>query len=74
LTAPWRRTAADYEAFVTGLCATPPGPDRDQCVRCITRRLLDLYARHGATLPPGLRDYAATIDVSPSDNTRHGAH
>jgi len=71
LTAP-RRTAADYEAFVTGLCATPPGPEQDQCVRCITRRMLGLYARLDMTPPPGLRDFAASIDVttdSPEDCT-----
>lgn len=50
-----------------GLCAVPPGPEQDQCVRCITQRMLGLYARLGMTPPPGLRDYAASIDVSPSD-------
>ena len=71
LTAP-RRTAPDYEAFVTGLCTIPPGPDQDQCVRCITRRMLGLYARLGMTPPPGRRDFAASIAVttdSPEDRT-----
>lgn len=60
-----RRVTADhYEAFIAGLCGMPPGPNRDQCVRQITRRLLMLYAEFSATPPAGLPEFAQRTGVT----------
>lgn len=61
--APWRVTADDYEVFVIELCGMPPGTERDECVRELTGRLLTLYAEHGASPPPGLRNFADRIGL-----------
>jgi hypothetical protein len=54
-----RVTADDYEMFIVGLCGgVPPGGHRDDCIQCITRRFLALYARYGVTAPPGLVAFA----------------
>jgi hypothetical protein len=39
-----RVTAEDDEAFITSLCAMPPGPERDQCVRHLIAHFLQLYS------------------------------
>lgn len=54
----------DYQAFIGGLCGMPPGPDRDECVRYLARRLLALYAEYRVTPPPGLRGFAERIGIT----------
>jgi hypothetical protein len=56
-----RRTAADYETFVSGLCGKPPGPERDECARAIVNRLLAMYDAFGGTHPPGLVEYVTRL-------------
>lgn len=58
---PWRRTASDYEAFITSLCGIPPGPERDKCLRCLTAQLVGLYTNLGLTPPPGLVEFSERI-------------
>lgn len=62
--APWRITADDYEAFIIQLCGLPPGPERAECVRELTGKLLALYAKHGSDPPSGLQEYAVRIGLS----------
>ena len=56
-----RVTAADHEAFVSGLCGGPPGLERDACARVVVDRLLGMYDGFGGTRPPGLVEYAARL-------------
>ena len=56
-------TADDYEYFVGTLCGGPPGPDRTNCVREMTERLLALYAEYQTRPPSGLRELAERIGV-----------
>lgn len=60
-----RVTAEDYEAFITSLCAMPPGPERDQCLKCLTAHLLQLYSGLEVTPPPGLSSLAERIEGQP---------
>jgi hypothetical protein len=62
-----RVTADDYEAFISGLCGLPPGPECDECVRDVARRLLALYAEYGGVPPPGLREFAGRIGITSGD-------
>jgi len=58
-----RKTAEDYESFIAGLCAMPPGPDRDECVHELTCRLLTMYREYGSTPPPALAEFAQRLGV-----------
>ena len=62
---PRRRTAEDYEAFITALCAMPPGPERDQCIKCLTAILLQLYSGLGVAPPAGLSAFVDRIGGQP---------
>lgn len=55
-------SADDYAAFIGRLCG-PPGPERDRCMRCLTRRLLGLYAEHGGAPPAGLLEFARSMGI-----------
>lgn len=59
-----RITADDYAGFIGGLCWMPPGPDRDECVRQITLRLMAMYGDHGLVPPSGLRELARRVGVT----------
>lgn len=62
----WKRvTAEDYEAFITALCAAPPGPERDQCLKSLTAVMLQLYKDLGVTPPAGLSAFADRIGGRP---------
>jgi len=65
-----RETAEDYETFLAGLCGLPPGSDRDECVRDLTRTLLTMYAGYGLTTPPGLIEFAQRIGATAPSGMR----
>lgn len=62
-----RVTAADYEAFVCGICGGPPGQEREACARAVVDRLLRMYDEFGGTRPPGLVEYAARLHRTERD-------
>lgn len=61
-----RKTLADYEEFVHGLCGLPPGNERDTCAKRIVRRLCNLYVERGLEPPFGLNALAEKLKVQPS--------
>lgn len=61
-----RYTADDYQFYVTSLClAFRPGPDRADCVKVVTTRLLSIYAELDTPPPPGLQEFAESIGIGP---------
>jgi hypothetical protein len=64
-----RKTLAEYEEFVYGLCGMPPGDERDDCARRIVRQLCSMYVERGVAPPYGLHALAEKVGVQAGDES-----